>query len=108
MPEEWHHHAAKLEKWRATLGPECARAGFSGDLEARKAYGAINDLTGSGFWRFCFEGGEEFAELDHRIEARSRECFRPAIEELEEVASRDLAAWKRGRHGAPTVATAAL
>ena len=76
-------------------------------LKAREAYGAINLLTRTGFWRFCFEGGEEFAPLDPELEARLRERFRPAIEELEEVAGRDLSAWKRGRRDAPAFGSAA-
>lgn len=162
VPEEWHHHAAKLTKWRETFGRERVLACFYDDLEAdaqkyldpicdfigiaripigksalatqrintfsreprspriarrarklrdwleaREAYGAINILTRAGFWRFCFEGGEEFAPLDPGIEARLRERFRRAIEELEEVAGRDLTAWKRGRRGALTEETAA-
>jgi hypothetical protein len=74
-------------------------------LETHEAYGAINLLTRIGFWRFCFEGGEEFAPLDPELEARLRKRFRPGIEELEEVAGRDLTAWKRGRRGASVVVT---
>ncbi len=76
-------------------------------LETREAYGVINLLTRVGFWRFCFEGGEEFAPLEPELEARLRERFRPAIEELEEVAGRDLAAWKSCRRHAPAVSTPA-
>ncbi len=152
VPEEWHHHASKLKRWRETFGRDAVLACFYDDLEAdaqtyldpicdfigipripigqstlakqrintfsreprsprmarrarklrdwleaREAYRAINLLTRAGFWRFCFEGGEEFEPLDSGVEARLRERFRPAVEELEEVAGRDLSAWKRGR-----------
>ncbi len=73
-------------------------------IETRDAYGAINVLTLGGFWRSCVEAGEDFALLDYRIEARLHERLRPAIEQLEDLAPRDLAAWKLGRRGAPTVA----
>jgi Sulfotransferase domain len=76
-------------------------------LEEREAYRAISLLTRAGFWRFCFEGGEEFEPLDPGIEARLRDRFRPAVEELEEVAGRDLSAWKRGRSGTPASSSAA-
>lgn len=43
MPEEWHHHAAKLNKWREMFGPECVRSGFSDYL---KAGARVARLTG--------------------------------------------------------------
>jgi hypothetical protein len=67
----------------------------------------MNLLTRAGFWRFCFEGGEEFEPLDRRVEARLRERFRPAVEELEEVAGRDLSAWKLGKRSAPDASSEA-
>ncbi len=162
VPEEWHHHAAKLKRWRETFGHERVLACFYDDLEtdaqkyldpicdfigiaripignsaiakhrintfsreprsqrmarrgrklrdwleAREAYGTINLLTRAGFWRFCFEGGEAFAPLDPETEARLRERFRPAIEELEEVVGRDLTTWKCGRRSASASGPAA-
>jgi hypothetical protein len=161
VPAEWHHHAAKLKKWRETFGRERVLACFYDDLEedaqkyldpicdfigiaripigksalakqrintfsreprspriarrarklrdwleAREAFGAINLLTRAGFWRFCFEGGEEFEALDPEIEIRLRERFRPEIEELEEAAGRDLSAWKQSRRNAAAAASA--
>jgi hypothetical protein len=34
VPDQWHHHAAKLKKWRETFASECVLAGFYDDLEA--------------------------------------------------------------------------
>jgi hypothetical protein len=55
---------------------------------------AVNVLDRAGVWRFCFGGGEEFGALDHEIDARLREHFRPEIEAVERLIARDLSAWK--------------
>jgi hypothetical protein len=70
-------------------------------LKAREAYRAINLLGRAGVWRYCFEGGDEFAPIDPALEARLRERFRPEVETLERLISRDLSAWTRPRPAAP-------
>ena len=66
-------------------------------LKSREAYGTINLLGRAGLWRYCFEGGEEFAPLSPEVEARLRERFRPSVEALEDLIGRDLSAWKNPR-----------
>lgn len=56
----------------------------------------IRFLERAGVWRFCFGGGEVFAELDPEVGAKLREQLRPEIVALEEMIGRDLSAW-RGR-----------
>jgi len=75
-------------------------------LKAREAYGAINLLGRAGVWRYCFEGGDEFAPIDPAFEARLRERFRPEVETLEQLISRDLSAWTRPRPAAPAAQAA--
>lgn len=65
-------------------------------LKGREAYRTINLLGRAGLWRYCFEGGDEFAPLTPEVEARLRERFRPEVEALEKLIGRDLAAWKFG------------
>jgi hypothetical protein len=71
-------------------------------LKAREAYGAINLLGRAGVWRYCFEGGDEFAPIGPALEARLRERFRPEVETLAQLIGRDLSAWSK-----PRTATAA-
>lgn len=66
-------------------------------LKSREAYGTINLLGRAGLWRYCFEGGEEFAPLSPEVEARLRGRFRPEVEALEDLIGRDLSAWKNLR-----------
>lgn len=75
-------------------------------LKAREAYGAINLLGRAGVWRYCFEGGEEFAPLSHEVEARLRDRFRPEVEALAELIGRDLSAWTKPRPTAPAAQAA--
>jgi Sulfotransferase domain len=63
-------------------------------LRARRAYRVVQLLDHAGVWRFCFEGGEEFTELDPALEARLKERFRPEVEALEQLIGRDLSSWK--------------
>lgn len=72
-------------------------------LKAREAYAAINLLGRAGVWRYCFEGGDEFAPLDPALEARLRERFRPEVETLANLIGRDLSAWTRPRPAPPAV-----
>ncbi len=74
-------------------------------LKAREAYGTINLLGRAGVWRYCFEGGGEFAPLDPALEARLRERFRPEVETLANLIGRDLSAWTRPRPPATSVRT---
>jgi hypothetical protein len=69
-------------------------------LKSREAYGTIHLLGRSGLWRYCFEGGEEFAALSPEVEARLREHFRPEVEAIEGVIGRDLSMWKTSRGAA--------
>ncbi len=69
-------------------------------LKAREAYGTIHLLGRAGLWRYCFEGGKEFAELSPAVEARLRERFRPEVEAIEGVIGRDLSRWKTPREAA--------
>ena len=64
-------------------------------LEARHANLAIALLRKAGVWRFSFRGGGEFGPLDHELDRRLRERFRPEVEALEAMLGRDLSAWKR-------------
>jgi hypothetical protein len=66
-------------------------------LKSREAYGTIHLLGRAGFWRYCFEGGEEFATLGREVEARLRDHFRPEVEAIEGVIGRDLSMWKNPR-----------
>jgi hypothetical protein len=66
-------------------------------LKSREAYGAINLLGRAGVWRFCFEGGGEFAPISPALEARLREHFRPEVDGLAQLVGRDLSAWTRPR-----------
>jgi Sulfotransferase family len=66
-------------------------------LKAREAYGTINLIGRVGLWRYCFEGGEEFAPLSPEVETRLRDRFRSEVEALEELVGRDLSAWKNPR-----------
>jgi len=63
-------------------------------LKSREAYGTMNLLARAGLWRYCFEGGDEFAPLSPEVEARLRDRFRPGVEALEDLIGRDLSAWK--------------
>jgi hypothetical protein len=54
-------------------------------------------------WRYCFEGGDEFAPLDTALEARLRERFRPEVETLANLIGRDLSAWTRLRPATPDI-----
>ena len=74
-------------------------------LKSREAYGTIHLLGRAGFWRYCFEGGEEFAALSPEVEARLRDHFRSEVEAIEGVIGRDLSMWKTPR-GAARVDTA--
>jgi len=71
-------------------------------LKAREAYGTINLLGRTGLWRYCFEGGEDFAPLSPAIETRLRDRFRPEVEALEDLLGRDLSSWKNPHAGAET------
>ena len=71
-------------------------------LSFRGLYRVGEFLERVGFWKYCFERGEEFAELDPEIDARLREHFRPEVEALEALVGRDLSAWKTG----PRIASA--
>jgi hypothetical protein len=75
-------------------------------LRAREAYGAINLLGRAGLWRYCFEGGAEFAPIDPAAEARLRDRFRPEVEALAQLIGRDLSAWTRPRPAAPSALVA--
>jgi hypothetical protein len=66
-------------------------------LKSREAYRSINLLGRAGLWRYCFEGGENFAPLNPEIDARLRDRFRPEVETLEDLIGRDLSAWKNPR-----------
>jgi hypothetical protein len=68
-------------------------------LKSREAYGAIHWLGRAGLWRYCFEGGAEFAALSPEVEARLRARFRPEVEALEALIGRDLSAWKKNPRG---------
>ncbi len=74
-------------------------------LKSREAYRSINLLGRTGLWRYCFEGGENFAPLSSEIDARLRERFLPEVEALEDLIGRDLSAWKNPR-GASSVTAA--
>jgi hypothetical protein len=74
-------------------------------LKAREAYGTINLLSRAGLWRFCFEGGENFAPLGPAVEARLRDRFRPEVEAFEDLIGRDLSAWKNPRRDSGGAAT---
>jgi Sulfotransferase family len=69
-------------------------------LKAGEAYSAINLLGRIGVWRYCFEGGEDFAPLSHAVESRLRDRFRPEVEALEDLIGRDLSPWKNPDAGA--------
>lgn len=56
--------------------------------------GALRLLDTLGVWRFVFEGGEAFGEIDPEIDARLRGLFRSEVEALEKMIGRDLSAWK--------------
>ncbi len=70
-------------------------------LKAREAYRTINLIGRAGLWRYCFEGGDEFAPLAPAVEARLRDRFRPEVEALEALIGRDLSAWKRAADADP-------
>jgi hypothetical protein len=69
-------------------------------LKSREAYGTIHLLGRTGFWRYCFAGGEEFGALSPAVEARLRDRVRPEVEALENLIGRDLSAWKNPREEA--------
>lgn len=75
-------------------------------LEARESYSAVNLLTRVGFWRYCFDGGDQFEPLSSEVEARLRRQLIPEIEALEEQLGRDLSAWKSPRQSAKPIAVA--
>ena len=64
-------------------------------LRAREAYHTISLLGRAGIWRYCFEGGDEFAPIDPALEARLRERFRPEVEALAQLTGRDLSMWSK-------------
>ena len=64
-------------------------------------------LGRAGVWRYCFEGGAEFAALDPAVEARLRERFRPEVEALAALIGRDLSGWTRPRGAVEPPAPAA-
>lgn len=74
-------------------------------LEAREAYATVNLLTRVGFWRFCFEGGDQFERMSPELEVRLRRHLLPEIEALEQQIGRDLSAWKTRRAPAPATVT---
>jgi hypothetical protein len=76
-------------------------------LKAREAYRSINLLARAGLWRYCFEGGAEFAPADPLVRARVRERFRPEVEELAQLIGRDLSPWIEPRPAAATSSDAA-
>jgi hypothetical protein len=63
-------------------------------LQEHHAYRLSGKLERLGFWRYCFGRGASFPPLDAAVEARLRERFRPEVEAVEELTSRDLSAWK--------------
>jgi hypothetical protein len=67
----------------------------------------MNLLGRAGLWRYCFEGGEEFAPLTPEVEERLRDRFRPGVEAFEDLIGRDLSAWKNPRGAARSAAAGA-
>jgi len=52
-------------------------------------------LTRVGIWRFCFEGGEEFPQVDPAVKSRLHDILGPEVDELADLLDRDLSNWKR-------------
>jgi len=65
-------------------------------LNDHRMHRAAAIVRRSPLWRYCFEGGEEFARPTPEVDARLRAALRPEIEELEKISGRDLTAWKSG------------
>ena len=70
-------------------------------LKRREAYATLNLLARAGFWRYCFERGEEYPELSPEVEASLCARLRPEVAALEELIGRDLSAWKRPHTRSP-------
>jgi hypothetical protein len=66
-------------------------------FKVRQAYGAINFLDRWGVWDFCHGRGEPFGRLTPEQEERLRGRYLPEVEELEELLTIDLSAWKKPR-----------
>jgi Sulfotransferase domain len=63
-------------------------------LKSMRADGTVERLGRLGLWRLCFGGGDPFAPLAPKVEARLRSFFTPEVEALEKLLGRDLSAWK--------------
>jgi hypothetical protein len=51
-------------------------------------------------WNYCFGRGEAFPAADPEMEASLRDYFRPEVEALETLLTRDLTRWKESRRDA--------
>jgi hypothetical protein len=65
-------------------------------LRTRRFDNVLHLFRRSGLLQLCVGGGEEYAPLSAETEKRLREQFRPDIEKLEALTSRDLSTWKEG------------
>jgi hypothetical protein len=67
-------------------------------LRRRKLY-SISERCDP-LWNYCFGRGETFAPADPAVEASLRDYFRPEVEALETLLTRDLTPWKQSRRDA--------